>query len=154
MKSNLQRKVNAMKNGLIAGFAATAVLSAIMIMKSMMGVMPDVNAIKMMAGMIAEKTGMTNTIPIAWIMHFVIGTLAWGGGYSLLQGMLPGSSLVKGILFGVGAWLIMMLVVMPMTGEGLFGLNIGPHATMATLMLHVIFGAVLGTVYGRLSRAE
>lgn len=143
-----------MKNGLIAGFVATVALSAIMVMKSMMGVMPDVNVIKMMAGMIREKTGMTNTVPFAWIMHFAIGTFAWGGLYSLLHGALPGSSLIRGILFGVGAWLIMMLVVMPVTGEGLFGLNIGPHASFATLMLHLVFGAVLGTVYGRLVNDE
>ncbi len=142
-----------MKNGLIAGFIATVVLSAIMILKSIMGVMPDVNAIKMMAGMISQKTGMTNTLPIAWIMHFIIGTVVWGGGFSIIQSALPGSSIVKGIVFGVGAWLIMMLVVMPMTGEGLFGLNIGPHATLATLMLHIVYGAVLGSVFSRLSRA-
>lgn len=142
-----------MKNGLIAGFVATAVLSVIMVLKSMMGVMPDVNAIAMMAAMIGEKTGMANTIPLAWVMHFAIGTFGWGGLYLILHGVLPGSSLVRGILFGVGAWLIMMLVVMPMHGAGLFGLNIGPHATMATLMLHIVFGAVLGTVFSRLSRA-
>jgi hypothetical protein len=38
---------------------------------------------------------------------------------------------------------------MPMAGAGLFGMNMGVMAPMMTLVLHLIFGAVLGWVYGR-----
>ena len=44
---------------------------------------------------------------------------------------------------------MMMIVIMPMAGAGLFGMNMGVMAPVMTLMLHVIFGAVLGLVYGR-----
>jgi hypothetical protein len=43
----------------------------------------------------------------------------------------------------------MMVVLMPMAGAGLFGMNMGVMAPMMTLVLHLIFGAVLGWVYGR-----
>ena len=43
----------------------------------------------------------------------------------------------------------MMVVLMPMAGKGFFGLGIGWMAPVMTLMLHLIFGAVLGWVYGR-----
>ena len=39
-----------------------------------------------------------------------------------------------------------------MAGAGLFGMNMGILAPMMALALHLIFGAVLGWVYGR-SRA-
>jgi len=36
---------------------------------------------------------------------------------------------------------------MPMAGVGLFGMTMGLMAPMMTLVLHVIFGAVLGVTY-------
>ncbi len=58
--------------GMIAGFVATVVLSALMIMKAMMGVMPDLNPIQMIADMLGAPPA------IGWMMHFMIGTALWG----------------------------------------------------------------------------
>jgi len=41
-----------------------------------------------------------------------------------------------------------MFVMMPMAGAGVFGLDLGMAAPVMTLMLHLVFGAVLGAVYG------
>lgn len=139
------------KNGIIAGFAATVVLSAIMIMKSMMGVMPAFNAIKDWSTLLSGF-GLPASMAVAWIAHFIVGTFVWGGLYAILRPQLPGSTLVSGIVFGILAWLGMMLFFMPLVGHGLFALGIGPMVTMATLMLHVIFGAVMGFVYGKLGQ--
>jgi hypothetical protein len=69
-----------------------------------------------------------------------------------VSGILPGKShLTRGINFGIAAWVMMMLVVMPMAGAGLFGLKMGMMAPAMTLMLHVVYGAVLGFVYGKLA---
>ena len=43
----------------------------------------------------------------------------------------------------------MMVGPMPMAGAGLFGLQIGMMAPLATLMLHLIWGIVLGFTYQR-----
>jgi len=43
----------------------------------------------------------------------------------------------------------MMVVLMPMAGAGLFGMSMGVMAPVMTLVLHLIFGAVLGWVYGQ-----
>ena len=42
----------------------------------------------------------------------------------------------------------MMVFVMPMGGEGFFGIAGGIMVPIATLVLHLIFGAVLGGTYG------
>ena len=69
--------------------------------------------------------------------------------FALLFSKLPGgNSLQKGIAFGVGAWLVMMIAVMPMAGAGFFGMSLGMMAPVMTLVLHIIFGAVLCAVYG------
>ena len=52
----------------------------------------------------------------------------------------------------VCTWLVMMLVLMPMAGAGLFGLRLGTMAPLMTLVLHLIFGIVLGWTYGQLRR--
>ncbi len=131
--------------GMNAGLVATVVLSVIMVMKGMMGLMSELDVIAMLDAM----TGTSSTI--AWAMHFMIGIIVWGIGFAVMFNVLPGkSSVSKGIAFGIAAWLMMMLLVMPMAGAGLFGLNMGMMAPAMTLMLHAIFGAVLGSVFGRL----
>ena len=42
---------------MVAGFVATVVISALMLMKTMMGVMPELNPIKMMSGMLGAPPG-------------------------------------------------------------------------------------------------
>ncbi|MGE0430583.1 MAG: DUF6789 family protein, partial [Hydrogenophaga sp.] len=65
---------------------------------------------------------------------------------------LPGKGAVaKGALFGVLGWLMMMLLVMPMMGMGMFAMSMGMMAAGMTLVLHIIFGAVLGFVYAKLA---
>ena len=131
-----------LKNGFLAGFIATAVLSAMMVIKGMMGVMPALDV----AAMIGMMMGAS--VAVGWIIHFMIGTIAWGGGFALFYDMIPGGSAVgKGIAFGVAAWLGMMIMIMPMAGAGFFGLKMGMMAPVMTLVLHIIFGTVLGYVY-------
>ena len=135
--------------GFVAGFVATLVLSALMLMKSAMGLMPELDVVAMLAGM------MGGALAVGWLAHFMIGTIAWGGLFALIEPSLPGESYwLKGVFLGMAAWLLMMVMVMPMAGAGIFGLGLGMAAPAMTLMLHVIFGAVLGGVYGALPSQE
>jgi len=148
MKTNIAK-------GMLAGFIATVVLSVLMVLKGMMGMMPEMNAIKMLAGMAHGFMG-TPAVPlVGWVLHFMIGTFAWGILFSLLIGYMPGKSpITKGIVFGAAAWLLMMVMVMPMAGAGLFGLHLGMGAPVATLVLHWAYGATLGAVYGGFVHAK
>lgn len=133
--------------GLVAGLAATVVLSAIMMMKQAMGLMPELNPIAMITKMAGSSTPL-----MGWMGHFVIGTVLWGLLYAALDTKLPGPYWLRGAIFATGAWFIMMVMLMPMAGAGLFGLSLGMMAPVATLMLHWIYGAVLGGVYGASTR--
>lgn len=126
--------------GIFAGLIATVVLSALMLLKGMMGVMPDLDVIAMIAGMMGAGAMM------GWIAHFMIGAV-YGLVFSLISGSgTTGSMVVQGVGFGIAGWLVMMVVLLPMAGGGFFGLAMpsGLMVPVATLMLHVIFGAVLG----------
>ena len=134
--------------GIIAGIIATAVLSALMMMKTMMGVMPEFNVIGDWTKVLT-MVGLSAGPAIAWVLHFALGAV-WGVLFALIHQKLPGGYVVSGIIFGVIAWFGMMIGFMPIAGNGLFGLGISPMVTMATLVLHVIFGAALGFTYAKL----
>ena len=138
-----------LKRGIGAGLAATMVLSMIMVAKGMMGLMPELNVIVMLSSMM-------KTAPIVgWGVHIMIGMLAWGLGFVAVSKYLPGrTDLAKGISFGIAAWALMMLMVMPLAGAGFFGLKMGMMAPVMTLMLHIIYGAVLGFVYDKLGAGK
>jgi len=136
------------KKSMIAGFVATIVLSVLMVMKMKMGMMPELNAIKMMTTMAHGMMGTPAVPMVGWVWHFVIGTVIWGVLFGLIGKSLPGGGYVrKGMSFGVLAWVLMMVMVMPMAGAGFFGLSLGMMAPVMTLVLHLIYGAVLGGLY-------
>lgn len=140
--------MNKYLSGILAGLVATIVLSALMIMKGMMGLMPDVDIIAMLAGQMGGSAAM------GWVAHFMIGIVGYGLAYTLVFSKLPiGGHLVRGVALGLAGWASMMIVLMPMMGAGLFGMGLasGIMVPVATMMLHVIFGAVLGLVYSKLS---
>jgi hypothetical protein len=137
--------------GLAAGAAATAVLSMLMVMKTAMGVMPQLDLPKMIAGMM----GAPDTPALGWAIHAMIGIVGYGLAIALLDGRLPGkSATLHGLLLGFAGWLVMMVMLMPMAGAGLFGMALGMMAPLMTLVLHLIFGAVLGSTFGRLARFD
>lgn len=146
--------MNTYVRAMIAGFVATVVLSALMLMKTMMGVMPALDVVATLTGMAHNMMGLPATPVVGWVLHFMIGTVVWGMGFALLYNVLPGGgSVTKGMVFGVLAWLMMMLIPMPMAGAGLFGMKMGMMAPVMTLVLHLIWGAVLGATFGGLGRA-
>src|SRR5215467_7319766 len=139
----------AIGRGIVAGFVATVVLSAMMVMKQSMGIMPELNPI----AMIAEMAGARSPL-VGWIGHFVIGSVFWGAGFAIVSPYLPGPYWLRGSIFAAGAWLMMMIVVLPMAGAGLFGLGLGMMTPVATFVLHIVFGLVLGGVYGLLGGGQ
>lgn len=133
--------------GILAGLAATVVLSALMVMKAMMGILPALDLPRMIAGMMAAP----NTPLLGWIIHFMIGVVGYGIAIAVFGNSAADLGNVKrGIAIAVVGWLVMMVILMPMAGAGFFGMKMGIMAPMMTLVLHIIFGAVLGWVYGRL----
>ena len=139
------------KAGLIAGFIATVALSILMISKSAMGLMPQLNPIEDIVRVAHVLTSLSLPLPFGWLGHFFLGTVIWGLVYAAWHASLPGAPVVKGLIFGVLAWLAMMIVFMPLAGHGPFARSLGPQAAVATLVLHLVYGAVLGVVYAKVA---
>ena len=136
---------NSMK-GMLAGLVATLVLSGLLLLKSTMNLVPELNLIRLLVNL-----GSISTVQ-AWMDHFIVGVVVWGllfGAYDSLASR-PAHWL-KGIIFGVFTWLFMMAAFMPLAKAGFFGSRIGPMAAVVTLIYHLVYGVVLGTTYGLLS---
>jgi alcohol dehydrogenase (cytochrome c) len=137
--------------GMIAGFAGVTALSILMLIKSRLGLLPELNPIADIVNILNGYTGADLPMAAGWVGHFVIGSIAWGAAYALLEPIFPGPAIVKGLVFALIAWLAMMILFMPLAGRGFFAMSLGAPLALATLVVHLVYGAVLGVVYARLA---
>jgi uncharacterized membrane protein YagU involved in acid resistance len=138
--------ISQLKSILFGGLIATAVMTVLMLGAPMMG-LPKMPIGDMLAGFMGMP------VALGWVMHFVIGTLLAAGYVLLLRGHLPGNNLVKGLLYSLLPFIAAQLMVMPIMGMGFFSSN-APHAllmVMGSLIGHLVYGAVLGLVTGRVT---
>ncbi|MDE3056726.1 MAG: DUF2938 family protein [Bacteroidota bacterium] len=128
---------------LAAGLAGTLVMTIVMFMAPAMGI-PPMPIGKMLAGFMGIPEA------LGWIAHFMIGTgLALAYVY-VFSSKLPGNSWVRGALYGLIPWFVMQIMVFPMMGAGLFASSTQAPVmmVMGSLIGHVVYGAVVGGVYG------
>lgn len=134
------------QKGMVAGFAATVAVSMI-------------EAVNLFAGpwvepfpqFLAALIGQPDNLILGWSIHLVAGTVVLGGLFGQFYPRLPGATPEsRGIIFAVGAWAALMVVVFlfgsyrTFSGTGGFGL-VG-----WMLVSHAVFGIVLGNVHARM----
>lgn len=81
---------------------------------------------------------------------YFAGGLLWAVVYSLVEPRLSGSPWVRGATFAMAPALVSLVVVLPLLGGGLLGLALGagPFPIIGNVLLHAVYGAMLGVVYG------
>ena len=129
--------------GVEAGFVATVVISMLMLAQAAAGIAPGFNLISLLA----QAANTPDYPSVAWIGHFVIGSVLWGAGFAALSPHLRGPHWVRGVTFGVLAWLAMMVLFLPTAGRPIFDQGMGTTVPLLSLALHLIFGGVLGETY-------
>lgn len=141
----MESSVDAIWIALVSGFIATAVLSLMMLVKQAMRVMPEMDMIGMISGMMHSSRAM------GWVVHFVVGTVLYGLAFLwVFAGLWGNSYWLSGLTLGAVGWIIAMVMMMPMAGNGFFGLKLGPMVPVMSLVMHLVFGAILGWSYGAL----
>ena len=127
---------------LVGGFVGTAIFT-------MMGkfLAPHVIGQPMdVAALMAPMLGGSHTAGV--IAHFVTGTVVFPIAYLILgYRKLPGPAWMRGALFLVPVYLVAMVVVIPVLGQGLFFGS--PPKAMVALMGHVVFGLIMGAIIGK-----
>src|SRR5690606_8774586 len=133
------------QRGLLAGLAATVVVSIIEAVNVTVGHWAV--AFPQLLSVILQ----TPDVPaVGWIAHLIAG-LGLSALFGVLCPRLPTDTAEsKGILFAVGAFILMGLVIAPIGGAGMFFMRAGFGTLAWMIASHAIFGIVLGNVYGRL----
>ena len=141
-------ETSSLYTGVWAGFVATIYLSLFMIAKARVGLTPALDPLRDIAALADKFASVKLSSRACWIGHFIMGSLVWGVAYAVFQPVLPGGEpWVKGLVFGALAWLVSMALFMPMAEEGFFGKKIGVPGVVVSLLLHLVFGFVVGNVY-------
>jgi uncharacterized membrane protein YagU involved in acid resistance len=128
--------------GVIAGFVATLVLSGLFVLFNSTDTLEQLDIVTHIDRLGSIGRGG------AWVDHFIVGTLLWGPIFAAFDATsAPRPRWQKGLAFGVIAWIFMMLIFMPVVSGGLFGWRFGVDVPIGMLVLHLIYGGVLGVVF-------
>lgn len=144
------------QKGVLAGLAATLAVSALEAANLFLG--PWAASFPRLLSVMLQ---MPDLIIAGWVAHLVVGTVVLGSLFGVLCPRLPTDTTEsKGILFAVGAFIVMGLTVAPAVGMmggrpvGIFFMQAGFGTLAWMIATHAIYGIVLGSVYGRLVERE
>lgn len=149
---------SAASSAAIAGFIATAAMSMVVlagyaVAVSLGSVEPGASLVQRWMWGLAHNslTQATQTLlPIALGIHFLAG-IAWAMVYAAFaQHRLHGPGWRRGMLFSLVPWGLSVVLFLPLVGGGPFGFafDAGPLPIFGNLMAHLIYGALLGQMYG------
>jgi hypothetical protein len=135
--------------GTIAGGVATVALSVVMLLIGATGFEPQLELTRVLLTLVDAPP---SQYALGWALHFIIGSVVLGGLFAYIEPRLGADTHTKsGVLFGIIAWLIVMLVFLPAAGAGYFGFQLAWFAPIIMLAMQVLYGGVLGWTYGKLS---
>lgn len=120
-------------NGIVAGFIATLAVAGL----------------HEAVSLLTETVGV-HTQALGLLFHFFVGTLLWGAAFGFAHDYLWGPSWVRGMTFAAGAAVAVILIVMPLSGAGILGLHHGISVPLVITAIHLLYGAMLGVIYGKL----
>lgn len=144
------------QKGIVAGLAATLAVAVLEAANLYFG--PWAASFPRLLSVMLQ---MPHVMAAGWAAHFLVGTLVLGPLFGVLCPRLPTDTPEsKGILFAVGAFIVMSLTVAPAVGlmggrpVGIFFMQAGFGTLAWMIASHAVYGIVLGTVYGRLVERE
>ena len=140
--------------GLISGLVATVLVSIAIFIGHEFGIIPDLSILPEIEHSQYNPVGIPVLPAIGWAVHFFIGTLIWSFIFALFAGKgstYPARS--HALWFSVLMWIVLMAVLMPIAGHGLFGLQAGYSVPMIALLFHLAWAWTISFVYDLLPSA-
>lgn len=128
--------------GFLWGVLATIAMSLLMMVGMATGISPIPEPIP-----VAIVTGIFGAnLPQPLIVILAAGShLGYGGFWgAVLQRATATVTIGTGLGMGALLWLLMQVAVLPLLGWGAFGFAVTPTIAGATLVLHLVYGGVLG----------
>ena len=144
-----------LSGAILAGFVATIVMSLfLVIVYALTGYIGDENGSQLSQWFWnLSHNDLTEgiwDIPIASFSINLLAGLAWALVYGgIVERKMSGPGWFTGMLFSLVPWLLSLIVFFPAVGGGFLGSEVGagPLPALGNLVLHLIYGAVLGGVF-------
>ncbi len=132
---------NQFGNGLFIGLVSTLVMSTFMIIYRVSRRAP-LNLPLLLGNFVYPKKRLNdkNAMKIGIAAHLLIGAL-WGPVYWYT---VPVKSVFSGLLFSTIPWFLMMVLLLPVLGQGFFGSKVNKYLPEVYLVLHAVYGLMLG----------
>ncbi len=144
-------------NAIIAGLAGTAAMTVLMYMAKAMGVPMDMP--RTLGLMFMRPENKTGTYIVGLMAHFMNGVI-FAVLYAIVFAALSLAGWTWGLVFGAvhgfmaGLVMGMMPLVHPNMGPGkelpdpgFFAKNISPMAPAGLIILHLVYGTIVGAIY-------
>ena len=139
----------------VAGLCGSIAHSLLMYFKSQSGLLPSFQPYYSLQIMLGHSVSSDIHPIVPWALSFLNGSTIVGFTFGYIYRRLPGSSgAIKGLTFGVFAWVVMGLLFFPMLGLGLFAaqLGLGIWPALFSLAMLLTYSVVMGIVYAALNR--
>ena len=144
-----------LRAGVLAGFLGTFAMTVVLVLgyglASIVGD-PDGNVVQRWFWALGNNPVVERTVDS--VVLAIGADLAMGLLLALVfaryaEPRLRGPNWWRGMQFSLIPWLLSLVVFLPLTGGGLLGMNIGagPLPILGNLILHLVYGAVLGVSY-------
>jgi Family of unknown function (DUF6789) len=133
------------------GVVATVIMSVVMIAGTATGLSPMPKPIPV--ALVARMLGAGLSKPVRMVLG-AVAHLGYGGVFgAVLAAVARPATVWKGVGIGVALWFVMQVVWLPYLGWGAFGASVTPRIAVATLVLHLIYGASAGWLIDRSVRS-
>lgn len=129
------------KKLIIAGIAGAATLAAVNLLAPLFGLRPEQNIDRLLA--------IQADLPeiVRWTAHFISGIFITWIYAAFLIDRLPSDGWKRGMIFSLIPWVMFNFTAMGMLGAGMGVFSFGMMAVTMTLIAHLAYGAVVGTLY-------
>lgn len=133
-----------------AGLCGSAAHTGLMALKSWARILPGFEPYSDLQALLTSLVGSSVHPVIPWVLSYFNGSVVlgflFGQSYSRLPGRTP---LIKGIVFGVGIWVVMGVTFFPVIGQGLFamGAGLGLKPTFFSLLMVLTYSITLSAAY-------
>lgn len=94
---------------------------------------------------------MANNPMLGAMGHYVTGVIAFPAAFLVFWHVLPGSSIVKGLIWGLITWILGQFILLPAVNGGFLADTFAWRTIVVMLLGHLVYGFVLTGVLGDIS---
>lgn len=137
----------------VSGLIGSVAHALLMYFKSWAGILPSFQPYESFQAALGNLTGRDIDPLVPWLLSYLNGSTLVGLSFGYLYRRLPtDSGALKGLIFGLGGWLVMNLLAFPLIGLGIFATAAGrgPWPALFSMAMLSTYTIAMGTVYSAL----